>query len=365
MVEERTDGKTAIFLGAGASSVDGAPRKLICEYLLYTDEYIDSNQQLLERNERIESFVNFLFNTSICPTPDEDTCPNFEEILAVIEMAIQRKETFKGYGKGLSFVDSNSNEQDLRQIHEDLILSIAQIIALKIGVGSKHNDFVKKLRNDGDLQNIVFLTTNYDLLLDNALTRHTNRAVNFTLPDYGFNYNLGFPHQYNQSSIPYLKLHGSLNWLYCPRCIQIDLTPFYKSAFQVTYESTQCSCGQPKLPVIIPPTYLKDISNLHLIQVWNKAETELRDVERVIFCGYSLPQSDLQIRYLLKRCQINRDNPRTFNIYVINNYKEENGQRKVNEWTKSQYDKFFGARNVTYLANKFEEFVVDGLDILP
>ena len=52
---------------------------------------------------------------------------------------------------------------------------------------------------------------------------------------------------------------------------------------------------------MIAPTHFKDYRNPHLAQVWYEAERVLREAEKVIFVGYSLPDDDVEVVYLLKR----------------------------------------------------------------
>ena len=54
-------------------------------------------------------------------------------------------------------------------------------------------------------------------------------------------------------------------------------------------------------PLLIAPTHLKDYRNPHLAQVWYEAERVLREADRAIFIGYSLPDDDVEVVYLLKR----------------------------------------------------------------
>jgi hypothetical protein len=52
---------------------------------------------------------------------------------------------------------------------------------------------------------------------------------------------------------------------------------------------------------MIAPTHFKDYRNPHLAQVWYEAERALREADKVIFIGYSLPDDDVEVVYLLKR----------------------------------------------------------------
>ncbi|MFW9803134.1 MAG: hypothetical protein ACFFFC_10805 [Candidatus Thorarchaeota archaeon] len=347
--------RTAIILGAGASSADGASMKLLDAYLDLQPTRNPIIQELEERRPRVRSILEQLF--------PGNSIPQFEELLSVIELAIQRRETFRGYGGELSLFVENRDERDLRLAHEDLVLSIAEVLARKIGRNQYHKMFVQTLHDNGDLNNVVFLTTNYDILLDNSLTHILSPSIrNITIPNYGMNYEVDWVGQFCRSRIPLFKLHGSLNWLYCPRCIKIDLKPYSKSGYMPSYQTVPCSCGQNRLPVIIPPTPLKDINNPYLLQVWTSAEQELKSVDRFVFCGYSLPQADLQVKYLLKRAQINRENGRQpIEVFVMNNQFKK---RKIDSWMREQFENFFGEDNVTCLPRSFQNFAKKGLRIL-
>ena len=67
-------------------------------------------------------------------------------------------------------------------------------------------------------------------------------------------------------------------------------------------DGAPCGTCQTRLrPLLIAPTHLKNYRNPHIAQVWYAAEQELRAAERVVFIGYSLPDDDVEVVYLLKR----------------------------------------------------------------
>jgi hypothetical protein len=67
-------------------------------------------------------------------------------------------------------------------------------------------------------------------------------------------------------------------------------------------DSSGCPTCQSKLqPLLIAPTHLRDYRNPHLAQVWYEAEQVLREASRVVFIGYSLPEDDVEVIYLLRR----------------------------------------------------------------
>src|SRR5262249_52517049 len=111
-----------------------------------------------------------------------------------------------------------------------------------------------------------------------------------------------------------LKLHGSLNWLYCRTCLRLELGEsaarrYAKIVGQLvdqddlktsfTPDGHLCpTCDEKMCPLLIAPTHLKDYRNPHLAQVWYEAESVLREATRVIFIGYSLPDDDVEVVYL-------------------------------------------------------------------
>ena len=142
--------------------------------------------------------------------------------------------------------------------------------------------------------------------------------------DYGFyftrvvsNYFLGENHW--DEGIPLLKLHGSLNWAYCPKCKKVVSWPlelFFKkynwnqallgkpASVYLTIGSSlgdfDHSCGtkvKPE-PVIVPPTWNKTEYHNSVSNVWSKAAKELSNAENIFIIGYSLPETDSFFRYL-------------------------------------------------------------------
>jgi len=167
-------------------------------------------------------------------------------------------------------------------------------------------ELIKHLREDlRPPLDVSIITFNYDVAADFAL--HSNRMM----VDYGLS------EEPNMSAVPLLKLHGSLNWGWCPECKQVfawDLGSYF-SRFKwqldrrpeyVTLDiashigSFQHMDGHPAEPepVIVPPTWNKRDLNRALFNVWRRAAAELADARDVFVIGYSLPPSDLFFRYL-------------------------------------------------------------------
>jgi NAD-dependent SIR2 family protein deacetylase len=158
----------------------------------------------------------------------------------------------------------------------------------------------------------VAITLNYDSLLDKTMVSLGSRE-DVRVPEYGCD--LTIPAARNAERYGrLLKLHGSLNWLYCRRCSKLSLymSGLDKEAFfdlladlevvRGLVDNTYCDrCRGALSPLIITPSALKDYRNPHVSRIWYEAEQELRNADRVVFVGYSLPWDDVEVIYLLKQ----------------------------------------------------------------
>ena len=146
-----------------------------------------------------------------------------------------------------------------------------------------------------DLNLIGIVTTNYDIVIEKLLGPLDSGRLG------GFNYGrigetlLG--HYYINSQwtympapisgkIPLLKLNGSLNWA------------LSSDGKIVKYIDTRPSRGRRYQVLILPPA----IGTKHdkLQPVWKHAKQVLSAADVWIFCGYSMPNYDQDVRELLK-----------------------------------------------------------------
>jgi hypothetical protein len=152
--------------------------------------------------------------------PNKANFPTFEEVLGIIEIALQRGERFRGFGVA-------ANDPRLQQIREHLVFLICDILARALQRPAEHHKaLVDFLRRSGNLCKTAFVSFNYDILIDNALADEW-RACDL---DYGVEFtNFEAEDDWRRPrptrSVGLFKLHGSLNWLYCPTCTALTLTP--------------------------------------------------------------------------------------------------------------------------------------------
>ena len=232
---------------------------------------------------------------------------------------------------------------------------IAEILHEKLKkTGDLHTRLLNSLDRHGWLDAASFVSFNYDILIDNALLDFRGER--------GFHYSIPFVNQppsaaaTSKRPVPLFKLHGSLNWLYCSACRDMHITPHDKGVMRIKWEpnETVCHhCQNPRSPVIIPPTFFKVMSNLFLRTIWDSAERECGGARRIVFCGYSFPDADVHVKYLLKRVEVN--NQRTPEIFVVNSHPGKKPEMMEQEMWR--YCRFFVNKgNVHYTKLSFEEF---------
>lgn len=346
------DVEDVIFLGAGASASEGAPvqKDLFCEFFRTDAGHHEKTAGIA----RMVKFFRDFFGLDVENDSPVALFPSFEETLGVLEIAIDRGESFRGYSVA-------SQAPDVQTLREDLIFLIALVLNRTLmAPKGHHRELVSRLASEGRLLSTAFISLNYDTLIDNALAGlHPDIDV-----DYGVEFtNYSREHDWQvpreDRAVPLFKLHGSLNWLYCPTCVSLTLTPReHDKVAQLIDHPVPCAqCGMPIVPIITPPSFLKGMKNHFLQQIMHNSAGVLRNVRRIVFCGYSFPAADLLIRYLLKRVELNFD-PRP-EILVVNCYEGKEDQSKRRE--EKRFKRFFRNKDqVRYLDMTFSDFCRSG-----
>jgi len=136
-----------------------------------------------------------------------------------------------------------------------------------------------------------------------------------------------WPTQYHKDAGKgiYIKLHGCINWLYCPN----PLCGYHQSIFpnpfrpevRIELHAPCGRCGTPLGLVIIPPTLRKSFERFpKLGYLWHLAFKELKEADRLVFWGIGLPKSDYLLRWLIRESITQREKERET---VIVNCEEE------------------------------------------
>jgi NAD-dependent SIR2 family protein deacetylase len=339
--------KQIVFLGAGASASDGAP---IQNSLFQT--YFSSNPDPVSASLR-KFFIDF-YGIDPLENQVDVKYPSFEELLGILEISLSRAESFKGY----PITPANP---DIQRLREELIFLIAKILKenLRDRPRTNHDHLVSRLIRDDTLKNTVFISLNYDILIDNSLTDiHDEYDLDYGIEFANFGERNGWHAPRKTKAIKLLKLHGSLNWLYCPTCTSVRITPKVKSVSTIAHIPVNCTaCNTYMTPIIIPPTFFKVMSNFHLQKIWKIAETHLSQCDNLIFCGHSLPDADVHIKYLIKRMEVNSN--KSPSVFIFNNHEGKNPQ--IFQEEKSRFETFFrNKERVSYLESSFEDFCNHG-----
>jgi len=203
-------------------------------------------------------------------------------------------------------------------------------VALRTSVNDDCGQFFRKLHRLARARvEPAIISTNYDLVVDNMLMRYLQSC------NYGFaarrvlgsevmehaevrrdgvrGEGVGTWHYYSASGplnngCLHVKLHGSLNWLYCPRCDELDITVGEKGAVLTADPGLTCgnqNCTARYEPLIVDPTMYKLYDNRLLRESLDLAERALKRARVIVFIGYSLPEADYELRCLLVRAVAN------------------------------------------------------------
>jgi len=281
------DEMTVFFLGAGASSPANVPS---------SDEILSLALSLGRSHAEVAYVSRFLDRHFPGWRDGADAMPTFEEVLTFVDLALRRQE-------GLS---REYDLEGLQATRENLLYALCWILEKQLA-GPKstlHSKFLSKVNDLGLLHRdrVAFLTTNYDLLLDNVLWDYPE---GIEPPDYGiyFRNSETYPKAPKPGfGVRVLKLHGSLNWLQCLVCNTLKVTPSTKEVMEALKGSRVCENDRAlERPIIVPPSHQKVLESYFLNRIWREAERVLQRANRVVFVGYSLSDADSHIRYLLKR----------------------------------------------------------------
>ena len=111
------------------------------------------------------------------------------------------------------------------------------------------------------------------------------------------------------AAVKVLKLHGSTGWFRTTD--EEDSTLYFKYASFLQYFSlsNHLEChhadepppghGADMNPVVVFPSYLKQLDDPILQSIWDQAGTALHTATNITFIGFSLPKADVAIRALL------------------------------------------------------------------
>lgn len=318
--KSRTPGKTVFILGAGFSRAAGYPLqadildnlnlKDVNSFMDTPTEVLSSLPYLREYNERLESFLQSVFHGVSKPT--------LEDIFTTLDQTIYEKGHCKGYDwQELVDIDTQLKSTILFSFHSALAYASEKDLAPYRTFSSQ----LMRARREG-IRKFSIISLNWDSLLEESVywcIRKARLEAQFDVDFCCFTNPIGKNSVHTPSltqksqGIQNLKLHGSSNWLICYSCKRLYTGISSSENVSALYggDRTCPSCTEilehkrqniPELkPFIITPTYLKTFPNSHIQNVWDNAQIELLEADRVVFLGYSLPEADYFVRSLFRR----------------------------------------------------------------
>lgn len=333
--------RDVIILGAGASKSEGAPlqKELFKSFFDYLrDNKLWTREDFAGEVRTIKKLFGVFWGIDIKDSRiGYEKFPTFEECLGVLDIALSRNQSFRTYDK-----------QKIRNARNSLIFLIAKILdETLVGRGKLHRQLITRIKRNSDLKETAFISLNYDILIDNALVDlYEKYHVDYSIEFANYERKNDFRPPDPKRAVTLLKLHGSLNWLYCPTCTQIERKP--KKATGAFYRPELClKCSTPMEPIVVPPSFFKEMSNPFIQQILMKADQVLREARRIFICGYSFPDADLHVKYLLKRSE--QFNGATPELLIID--------PNTSDEFRDRFRRFFKNKDkVLFTGTGFEEF---------
>jgi hypothetical protein len=311
--------KPVIILGAGATKACGGPlTDDILPAALNGEMAHDDQTTLVEDREELlhltREFLGNCFNVPVdrLPVRRED-CPSLPMVLSMLRRSVE-------LGQPLGDWEGDRLLRAKRAI-EYAIFAVIEAALQRISRNSHfHYDILEPLYKHGIRPSVISL--NYDVIVDNAMFSLSEKYQNSRPPDYCVDITSERYMDFRAGGTfgRLLKIHGSLNWLYCEQCKRLDLfiskgmrtakaldELYHSVPFNDAYScrGTPCrnrsQCDGSVSPILITPTYVKDYQNPHIERVWIEAERAMKEADRAVIIGYSLPTDDVEVAMLFKR----------------------------------------------------------------
>jgi hypothetical protein len=298
---------TVIFLGAGATKSCGGPltSEILPNILGSATGASGPLPVAREHNVIVQEFLESQFN--VRAGSRSELYPGLPLLMSLIDTALDRRQSFH----------PDWDLDRVARLREAIEFGIFDHLEERLENSPTNNHLNLLQRAYPAGAEPMVITTNYDVIMDTAMMwRSESNDEQGRFPDYRCQISSDFYRNEPRRFGVLLKLHGSLSWLYCRTCGRLEIgaseqRKYLKVLARMVGPSLEASfapdgapcptCKTKLRPLLIAPTHLKNYRNAHVAQVWYEAEQLLRRATRVVFVGYSLPEDDVEVVYLLKR----------------------------------------------------------------
>jgi NAD-dependent SIR2 family protein deacetylase len=300
-----------------------------------------------------------------------------EDIFTTFDKCILDDESFKGYSSRVlqrSYIHLlNSLRLYLIELVNDSILknktAYKDYSELALALLNKRKYYAKK-------DKLSIISLNWDSYFERVIV---NKMINYRKYKLDIDY-CTYDNSFDNSgkskpsvtkkaagklNLKYLKPHGSINWGYCPNCGRLFIS--YGKKIESHFECIRfCNkkYGTVNLsPVMITPTFIKDISNKHLKDIWSNIGIELSEATELIFIGYCLRPEDYYFRYMLSKYV---DPGTNLHIYGYSDKISTTDRNKDKTDLENKFSRFFQRCNiVTTNVDGWEKSITEIINILP
>lgn len=270
-------------VGAGFSAGLGYP--LTSDLVMNLWDQVDEDTWKHDLEDAIK-FHNPMFNPNRF-----HSFPNIEELLSQLMITDELFYAGDQYTGNLG----KSNPEEIRQ---ELLMEIKDWF-LKIHQNGQGKTWVTEFCDHIRSEHAAILSFNWDLILDEKLA-----AEGLSSEFYGLS-----KHVPSEGPV-LLKPHGSLNWYEENPGTKIKEKLRVKifdsdGAGQDVYAFKRFRAPRTKeprryMPLIVPPVYMKDFSKPIFRRLWHHCTEILRQAEKVVFLGYSMPEADRHAQFILR-----------------------------------------------------------------
>jgi len=247
-----------LFYPKAGSELPGSLGKLIDDYVSLTEG--------LSEFRRVESLCTFMFSKSVFRSVEEQS--DFQR---------SRADFLRWLGRRLG-----NEELRVKADSEGVLRRLLDRSSVE--AGSRMEQAETQL-----------VTLNVDLLIERFMATKLNRDATWVwdyhvdLPRYSRHHAAG-PIRGRNWVLPYLKLHGSVNWFRAHGADRNDL----QAVYEVEQRTRDSWLHEDDYPVFIPMAHAKE-SFLHgtlFATLWSTMTAYLSRAQHISFVGYSFPETD-------------------------------------------------------------------------
>jgi hypothetical protein len=267
-----------IIFGAGATKDCGGP---LTNNIL--PEAFKADPSLLQQQEAIKLLHDFLDQCFPLPAErhESEDYPPLPLFLSLLDTAIDRKQPFAIQHKSEPDTVPKGwpleNVVKVREAVEAAIFAVLDFPSPQQETSSYVG--LLQLAYPESEPEATVISLNYDMILDVAMFDLCQQRKPDSVPSYGCDIKTeGYQSKQRWGSL--LKIHGSVNWMYCSQCHHLEIgwsskrgqprrigSLFFRALDDLYAHRSLCPECQTRLrPVLITPTHRKDYRNPHLVR---------------------------------------------------------------------------------------------------